>query len=214
MLIATGAAAEPVAEAPRLCAGPMPTEPQALYARSAACFDAGKFEEALDGLKRAYAQDPAPNLLYNMARAHEGLGELSEALAHYERYLEQLPSASNRGAVEGRIAALRDEIDDDQAPSIAPWVLAGAGVIGLGIGVGFGVAALATQDEATAEPDAFVAADARDEAEQHATVANVALIAGAVLTAAGLTWGIVDLATWDSGDVSLRTDGVWVRGTF
>ena len=48
---------------------------------------AGRFDEALAFLEQAYQRDPAPVLLYNMARVYEKKGEKDKAKAYYERYL-------------------------------------------------------------------------------------------------------------------------------
>jgi tetratricopeptide (TPR) repeat protein len=54
-----------------------------LYAEGAAFFKAGKHQQALDKFQLAYALFPEPNLLFNMARAHEAMGERDQALTRY-----------------------------------------------------------------------------------------------------------------------------------
>lgn len=86
---------------------------------------------------------------------------------------------------------------DEPAPDVAvtPWVIAGVGGLGIGAGVVLGVLAQGRADDAEAEPVNQTALDVLDEAQTLATAANVAFIAGGVIAALGLTWGIVDVAS-------------------
>jgi len=69
-----------------------PSEAIAGYNRGRALYQAGRYREALVELEGALALDPtSPNLVYNVARVYELLGELDEATAHYERYRSMLP---------------------------------------------------------------------------------------------------------------------------
>ena len=47
-----------------------------LFEQSAEAYEAGELEKAAELLERAYALDPDPTLLYNLARTYEGLGKL------------------------------------------------------------------------------------------------------------------------------------------
>lgn len=72
-----------------------------LYQRGSEHYQAGRYHDAITDLKAALALDPeSPNLLYNVARVSELLGNVSEAIEYYERYVELLP---------GSQAAERDE---------------------------------------------------------------------------------------------------------
>jgi tetratricopeptide (TPR) repeat protein len=52
----------------------------------------GRYRDALVELKAALEYDPnSADLIYNVARVYENLGEMDEAIAHYQRYLEHLP---------------------------------------------------------------------------------------------------------------------------
>lgn len=62
------------------------------YNRGRALYQAGRYREAVIELERALALDPtSPNLVYNVARVYELLGELSKATSYYERYRAMLP---------------------------------------------------------------------------------------------------------------------------
>lgn len=78
-----------------------------LFGQSETLYKEGRFEEAAVLLEQAHALHPEPTLLYNLARAREGQGSLAEAADAYERYLQESPEASDRGAIEQRIRSLR-----------------------------------------------------------------------------------------------------------
>ena len=62
------------------------------YQRGREHYLAGRYHEALTELKAALALDPkSPNLVYNVARVNEDLGNLDDAISSYQRYLELLP---------------------------------------------------------------------------------------------------------------------------
>lgn len=64
------------------------------YNRGRALYQAGRYREAVVELERALSLDPtSPNLVYNVARVHELLGDLDKATAFYERYRTMLPAS-------------------------------------------------------------------------------------------------------------------------
>lgn len=69
-------------------------------------FDAGDFDGALAQFQKAYALFPHPDLKYRIARCHEYLGELPEAIAAYQFFLDATPQAEERGRIEKTIAQL------------------------------------------------------------------------------------------------------------
>ncbi|MCS6915988.1 MAG: tetratricopeptide repeat-containing protein, partial [Myxococcota bacterium] len=64
------------------------------YNRALAFYQARRYEEALAALEAAYAIRPDPRLLLNLGHACRRLGRNEEALEHYRRYQEQMPSLS------------------------------------------------------------------------------------------------------------------------
>jgi tetratricopeptide (TPR) repeat protein len=192
-----------------------------LFKKSAQSYREGKLEEAIDLLNEAYRLDPKPVLLYNLARAYEGLGDTPRAIEGYRRYLEEDPAAADRGALEQRIATLerqqreREALEraaaeraaapkeksaapaPDQAggPSPAPWVVAGIGAAGVGAGLVLGALARGRHEDAVSEDSALRALELQSQAESWATGATVALIVGGAVAAGGVIWGIVDLTS-------------------
>jgi tetratricopeptide (TPR) repeat protein len=72
--------------------GEPPAEALKHYERGRALYKAGRYREALAELQMALFLDPnSPNLVYNVARVHELLGEIDLAIEHYVRYQKLLP---------------------------------------------------------------------------------------------------------------------------
>lgn len=193
-----------------------------LFQKSAGAYLKGDFTRAIALLDEAYALDPQPVLVYNLARAHEGLGHLDESIALYEKYLTQDPESADRGAIEQRLATLkrqrdekaalakekvaverekdrvekeraRQETEDRPKPrSVGPYVVGGVGVATVVTGVIFGVMAGGKESDAQAEPVQTSAIDLRDTGKTFATISNVTFIVGGALVAAGVVWWIID----------------------
>ncbi len=87
----------------------------ALYRQGTKAYDEGRFQDAADLLTRAYALRAEPILLFNLARAYEGLGAVDKAIDAYKRYLARDPDASDRRSIEQRLATLQKQVDDRQA---------------------------------------------------------------------------------------------------
>src|SRR5262245_41806652 len=67
-----------------------------LVTESMQLYERGEFQRALDLLHQAYAFEKDPVIFYNMARAHERLGDLAAAIDAYRAYVTELPSAPDR----------------------------------------------------------------------------------------------------------------------
>lgn len=61
--------------------------PAALLREGERLYNAGKYREAAEVLKKAQELQPNPKLLYNIARSHEQAGDLREALSYYQQYV-------------------------------------------------------------------------------------------------------------------------------
>lgn len=66
-----------------------------------------RYQEALDLFTKAYAIDPDPVLLFNIAYLHEKMGKLYEAFEAWERYLAVETAEGPRKDAAARIEALR-----------------------------------------------------------------------------------------------------------
>jgi tetratricopeptide (TPR) repeat protein len=192
-----------------------PAKAVELYKRGRANYEAGRYREAVGDLKAALQLDPySPNLVYNVARVSELLGELSEAIYYYRRYLSLLkPSeVGERARIEKTIRRLEGAKNDSQTPSSETeplstevsselsleamdplfWATAGSGAALLLIGVVMGAVALDNYDETS---EFVVGRDGSlndrnslaSDTNLFALLADIGLISGSVLLAgAGL----------------------------
>jgi tetratricopeptide (TPR) repeat protein len=83
-----------------------------LNEEGAALYAARDYRHAIEKFIQAYAVDTDPNLLFNIARCYEELGEVDAAIEKYETFLKT-PGADTRGRQRAResLAALRDARD-------------------------------------------------------------------------------------------------------
>jgi iron complex outermembrane receptor protein len=75
----------------------------------------GRYDEAITELLEAYAIKPHPNVLFNVARAHEAAGRPGEAVAFYQRYLATTPPDAEK--VRSLVAKLEPLIVKTEAPA-------------------------------------------------------------------------------------------------
>ncbi len=208
-----------------------------LFEESEQLYNAGEFAQAAVMLRRAYALHPDATLLFNLARALEGMGDLDGAIETYGRYLAEAEGIRDRGAVEARLETLRaqrealaqrpadpvQEIEPDPeepepergGSSPLPWIVAGTGVAAAVAGVVLGLRSQSLSDDAAAEPVMTEAVELHDRAQRFATVGNILMIAGGVIAAGGLLWGVLTLGSDDSEtEAAIVPGGVLVRGRF
>src|SRR5687767_8586172 len=81
---------------------------RAAYERGDALFLAGKYEDALIELTRAYELSKAPELLFNIAQAQRLGGHCREAVVAYETYLQRAPKGRRRADAQGFLKELTD----------------------------------------------------------------------------------------------------------
>lgn len=185
-----------------------PAEALTHYNRGRELYQAGRYREAVVELEQASRLDPeSANLVYNLARVYELLGELDLAIRNYQRYRTMLPASETAelARVEStlqRLEGARDEVVREPSEpktilvaasprrrgradgafwataSIAASALAAGGVTGL----------LALQEEREAErftlgEDGSVEARARLEtrADRLALSSDLLMLAGATL---------------------------------
>jgi tetratricopeptide (TPR) repeat protein len=185
-----------------------PAEALDHYNRGRAHYQAGRYREAVGELERALELDPSsPNLVYNLARVYELLGDIGRALPRYEQYREMLPASEieERARVDNTIQRLhgaRAELQqqperDLRAPTeltartergvadAAFWTLASFSLAALAAGAVTG--ALALRDE-KASQTFVLGADGdlgdrnrlADRADKLALISDVSVGVGAV----------------------------------
>jgi hypothetical protein len=79
------------------------------FKRGSGFYDQGRYVEAIAEFEQAYALVPHVDVLFNIARAYERLGESGKAADYLERYLtERTDTAADADAVIARINNLRE----------------------------------------------------------------------------------------------------------
>lgn len=214
---------------------------ESLFAESAEAYKAGRFALAVQLLEEAHRLSNEPVLLFNLAKAHEGRGDLPAAIDAYERYLRDAKMIPDRGAIETRVETLKAQVAsrtelekkaeaerlraeraerEKPSPSPVPWILAGVGVAGLAVGGALGAVAKGKEEDARNEPTQTQSVDLRDEAERFALGANASFGIGGAVLAGAVVWGIVDVVTLTGGgsDATARLrvgpHGVSIVGRF
>jgi tetratricopeptide (TPR) repeat protein len=151
-----------------------------LNEEGAAFYAARDYRRAIEKFIQAYAIDSDPNLLFNIARCYEELGENEAAIEKYETFLKT-PGADARGRQRAResLTALREAqaagasgtdtkptgADHERAEAHAPaadaapsgpspwrWVVLGGAVLGAAVGTTFYVMGANDHSEVTDAP--------------------------------------------------------------
>ena len=198
---------------------------RAAFAQGRDAYTAGRFEVALVFFEEAYSLEPHAELLFNLANAHDRLGQLTEALRRYREYRAAIPEAENIEFVSRRIQLIEERMDataeasvtrssepspepsasdPDLGPAIA--VLSIAGVVGLA-GVGTGIGSFVVRDDIAADcVDSVCPGSRRDDADtmQSLAIATDVLIGASLI---GIAIGVVLLLTADGGDEAAAACG-------
>ena len=211
MVVAAGA--EPGADADRIARA------EALFEKSEMAFAQGRLDDARVFLERAFALDPVPVLLYNLARVEEAAGQDRAALARYQEYLRRFPRAEYRALVERRVEVLASKLKDrrtraadvktyrppptptiveadpdadEEGGSIAgPVTLLSVGAAGVATGAVLGFLSRARYDDANAASDQQTALRQFGQSQDLGQGANIAYAIGGAAIAAGLLWWLL-----------------------
>lgn len=199
------------------------------YNRGREHYQAGRYREALVELETALTTDPrSPNLVYNVARVHELLGQLDAASQFYQRYRDMLPQAEHeerervdaillrlQGAQEhvGPIAAPPKEVLRPPEPmrmkrgvaDAAFWTMATMGASALVAAAATGALALKEEKDAR---DFVVGADgtAQELSKSYRRADRLALSSDATLVI-GTTFAVTSILLY-----MLRVQAVPVEG--
>jgi tetratricopeptide (TPR) repeat protein len=80
---------------------------KAHYEDGTRAYNLGRFPDAIASFEKAYEEDPAAILLFNIAQSNRQMGNHERALFFYRRYLEADPQSKNRASVESRMEEIR-----------------------------------------------------------------------------------------------------------
>ncbi len=114
--IALGGATPAMAEGPDDAVA----EPSAgeLSDQAVAAFEQADYDTAIDLFEQAYAKDPQPNYLYNIARVYEEKGDFAAAVERYQRFIaEPRVDLEARQNAIARLRVLRDALEQLQPPA-------------------------------------------------------------------------------------------------
>ena len=90
------------------------------YELGAQLYKTSNYTRALAEFQEAYRLSKKPGLLFNIARCHEVMASLEQAVKHYRLYLAQVPRASNRSLVESRLRNLENVLAARKAKEPKP----------------------------------------------------------------------------------------------
>ncbi len=199
----------------------------ALFEQSVEAYRAGRFADAATMLREAYGLEPAPVLLYNLARALDADGQLVEARDAYARYLVAEPNADQSATCARRIEVLDAQIaaaeravqptitptpepvvtpdpvvvpTDGGGDAVGAWVVLGVGGAAVVAGAVLVGVAVSRHDAAVVEPVSMTAAGIDAEAYLLRDVGIATLVVGGVAAAVGVTWGVVASGSGSSSD--------------
>lgn len=86
-----------------------------LYLRGDRLYSEGRYEEATTAFQESYELSGRPGLLFNIANAHERLGQLEEALQALQRFAPDAPEHQH-ATVNARIATIEERLrEQDEA---------------------------------------------------------------------------------------------------
>jgi tetratricopeptide (TPR) repeat protein len=199
---------------------------QRLFVQGRDAFDAERYAEALDFFQRSYEISGRHELLNNIGSAQERLGRYDAAIRTYERFLEAVPSSSNRSFVERRLSRLREGAAREEPPPPPPergssnggdatllavgiaTAVIGAVVTAVGVGgvvVRENAAAEYNSDACDPTPDApsseLRCGGLRSDGDVWGTAGGVLLAIGGAALAAGVALAIIG-ATSTTADVA------------
>ncbi|MGK0360533.1 MAG: hypothetical protein ACI9U2_002846 [Bradymonadia bacterium] len=173
-------------------------EAERLFFEGLGHYRAERFEESALAFQQAYTLTRHRDLLFNVARSRERMGDKAGAVHWYRSYLGTTPA--DETAIIHRIKQLGGDPTAVGQPFVGdaaktpktgadavsgggspwPWVLIGTGALAAGAGVYFGLVALDDADAARAAQDRGKAEDFKSSAEGSALIADVAFGVGAL----------------------------------
>ena len=102
---------------------------RAHFERGRTFFEVDEYRQAIAEFKAAHIEKPDPAFLYNIAECYRRLGELSEALQFYRRFLATAPAGDKtRPIVEQRVADLKTVAEETKAAAGDTSPAAGSGL--------------------------------------------------------------------------------------
>ena len=182
------------------------------YRVGAQLYDISQYAKALVEFNEAYRLYPLPDMLFNIARCHEVLGDLEQAIRAYKLFLEKKPDSPHASRVKARLRSLRERLvskkdeeeplAEDPAPGgartwrwAAGWAGVGAGGAAMVTGVILGALASgksSEHDEARDRGDVYEdLKEIQGTGEKYEAAQIALMVTGGLVMAAGgglLVW--------------------------
>lgn len=89
-------------------------------------YDVGDFHAALTSYVAAYAQEPVPELLFNLGQCQKQLGNHERAIFHFDAYLRNVPRSKHRVLVEALVSESQAVLEGQISQAPRTLVLASA----------------------------------------------------------------------------------------
>jgi tetratricopeptide (TPR) repeat protein len=86
------------------------------YLSAQAYFDQAAYADALREYQESYRLSRYPAILYQIGQCQERLGQVPEAIATFEKYLEADPQSKRRASVETAVANLKERLKKGEPP--------------------------------------------------------------------------------------------------
>ena len=179
------------------------------------------FEEAAVDFQKAFTLTHHRDLLYNIARSREQLGDIAGAIEWYRTYLTTQPadetamihkirllggdpSGGGTHKVEIKAKPPVEEVVEERGAGAWPWVVLSVGAASVGAGTYLGLQALDEAKLARASDVRSEAEEHKDSAESQAMLADIGFAVGAVAVGgAVLLWWMADDEMAASGEVQV-----------
>jgi len=101
-------------------ASPAETLARSHYQLGKNYYNVSNYEKAVVEFEEAYKLVPKPDLLYNIARCHEAMGNFKQAISNYKLYLEKKPNFTDRATLELKIQNLERLQQEKDAGTTKP----------------------------------------------------------------------------------------------
>ena len=185
-------------------------EAQRIYKMGQDAYQKGRYESAFNSFQQAYQLTNAPDLLYNLAKVANRLGQKEVAVGYYKQYLaghpedeaavqKELDDYLGQNAVVKPLPQAPEPQADPQVPRWVQWALIGTGAGLLGLSVGLLVAGGVTPAETAA-----------DQTQRRSMLASGGVLGGIGLAA---TVGGVVLRLRSNRVPAPKTTRLWVSPT-
>lgn len=165
-------------------------EPVLLYNLGRAYEGMGDYEKAVEAYEKYVQEAPEAKDRPSIERRLETLKAELQKRKELEEKERRL--AEERAKQKQTPSPTPERREESWFPGPLPYVVAGAGIASLGAGAFFGLQANSRRSDADAAPSQRKAAETFRDAESAASAANVFFVVGGVLTAAGVTWVVLD----------------------